>query len=134
PRCEESAPLGLGPALLSVAVARLLLPFFGARSALGPAVEVRASLGRRRGKSPGRSTSLDSSLLRKIGSAYNTYRGQLLDLAAHSQDLIGDAGPRQESLRKIAAARPEYVFTPLTVAYLESAFLAELGGSGPARR
>jgi intein/homing endonuclease len=131
PESVDSCPMGLGASHLSSVIARLLLPFFQGRSALGPAAERRIVLSV---SVPGESrkhASLRSPLLHKIGSAYGTYRGKLLDLAAHAQDLLGSPewAPGEE-LRKVASSRPEDVFTPLTVAYLEQAFLGE-GASRP---
>lgn len=126
PESLERGPLSLGPERFLSVIARLLLPFFSGRSALAPAAERRVVLAVS-GPEPSRKyASLCSPLLRRIGSAYATYRGELLDLAAHAQDFLGSPAwyPGGE-LRKVATSRPEDVFTPLTVAYLERAFLGE---------
>lgn len=137
PETRSMSPMDLGPQHFMVALARLLMPLFASRSALAPAVEKRVvtiSLGSPE-KEKKASSSHSTELLRKIGAAYNSYRGQLMDLAAHSQDLIaGTAYPFEVELRKLSSAAPEEVFSPLSVAYIKSAFLNEVGPrheSGP---
>lgn len=137
PETRSMSPMDLGPQHFMGALARLLMPLFASRSALAPAVEKRVvtiSLGSPE-KEKKASSSHSTELLRKIGAAYNSYRGQLMDLAAHSQDLIaGTAYPFEVELRKLSSAAPEEVFSPLSVAYIKSAFLNEVGPrheSGP---
>jgi len=127
---DEKAPMDLGPGHFLGPLARLLIPFFSQRSALSPAVEKRIIVisGGRPGKEKKSSSSHSSELLRKIGAAYNSYRGQLMDLVAHSQNFIGEvAYPFQADFRKLSSASPEEIFSPLSVAYIQSAFLDEVG-------
>ena len=130
PASDEQAPMKLGPESFLAPLARLLLPLLKDRSALAPSLERRAmSLGDTSDKKEKKgSSSHPSPLLRKIGAAYNSYRAQLMDLVAHAQPLIGEtAYPYQADLRKLSSAAPEEVFSPLSVAYLQSAFLDEVG-------
>lgn len=130
PESDESVPMGLGPGHFLGPLARLLMPFFSQRSALAPAVEKRIIViaGGPTGKEKKATSSHSSELLRKIGAAYNSYRGQLMDLVAHSQNLIGEvAYPFQADFRKLSSASPEEIFSPLSVAYIQSAFLDEVG-------
>lgn len=97
------------------------------RSALAPAVERRVLMvsGTPQKEKRGCS-SLSSDLLRKIGAAYNSYRDQLMELAAHAQDLLEGASSSPTSeFRKLSSASAEEVFSPLTVEYLQQAFLDE---------
>lgn len=106
------------------------MPLFSQRSALAPAIEKRIIVvaGGPPGKEKKSSSSHSTELLRKIGAAYNTYRGQLMDLVAHSQNLLAEvAYPFQADFRKLSSASPEEIFSPLSVAYIKSAFLDEVG-------
>jgi len=108
-------------------LARLLSPLMSMRSALGPVVEQRVIIicGRGGDGACPRHSARKSELLDKIGSAYNGYREQIIDVAAHSPDFMQyfEAG----SLQKMASAEVSEMFTPLTVSYLKDAFLDEFG-------
>lgn len=121
PAVEERQDVKLSPDSFSAALASLLLPLLAVRSALAPYVETRVSLAVPREKKT--STSHSSELLRKIGAAYNGYRHSLMSMAATAQDLLPTAAPSDESVRKLASASPESVFTDTTHAYLSGAFL-----------
>lgn len=130
PEGSERAPLSLGPERFMSSLARLLLPLLPHRSALAPSIERRVVMvtGSTPKKEKRASSSHYANLLRKIAAAYNSYREQLMDLASHSQNLIGGAAyPGQSELHKLSAAAPEEVFSPLSVAYIQSAFLDEVG-------
>jgi hypothetical protein len=130
PESDETVPMDLGPGHFLGALAKLLMPLFSKRSALAPAIEKRVVTGGggASGKEKKGSSSHSTELLRKIGAAYNSYRGQLMNLAAHSQTLISESAyPFQSEFRKLSSADPEEIFSPLSVAYLQSAFLNEVG-------
>lgn len=128
PRSKERAPLSLSSSDFIPALVRLLLPLLMDRSAIAPAIERRVIIvsgtppKEKRGCS-----SLSSDLLRKIGAAYNSYRDQLMELAAHAQNLIeGGSSSSQVEFRKLSSASPEEVFSPLSAEYINNAFLDEL--------
>ena len=123
----DSGDLGLDPSKFLPSIGRLLAPFMGLRSALGPFIEKRVTiLSSSPKKEVGPPSSHPSELLRKIGSAYGAYRAQLMDVVANSQDLIEKAAmPRDEELLKVAAASAQEAFTPLSYCYLRDAFLNE---------
>jgi hypothetical protein len=127
PRSNEHAPMKLGPDSFLAPLAKLLLPLFNARSALAPAIEKRVliSEGKTQKEKKG-SSSLSSELLRKMGAGYNTYREQLMNLAAHAQPLLEQTA-RQGDLLKLSAASVDEAFSPLSVAYIKHAFMDELG-------
>jgi hypothetical protein len=66
--------------------------------------------------------------LDKIGAAYNGYRDAIMDVAASSQGLLTE-GSTDEELLKMASVPIEEVFTPLAVAYLQTAYTDEFGVS-----
>jgi hypothetical protein len=130
PGSDERAPMDLGPDHFLGPLARLLLPFMSHRSALAPAVERRVVVisGSLPEKHKRASASHSYEVMRKISAAYNSYRSSLMNLAAYSQDLIEKvAYPSDSELRKLSSASPEEVFSPLSVAYIQSAFLDEVG-------
>lgn len=106
-------------------LARTLLPMLSERSALGPLIEERilmVSLSPK--KEDAEAASLSSKPLRKMGSTYNAYRRDVMDLVAHSQNLLESAAlPQDEDLHKLAAAETGELFTPLTFEYLNTAYL-----------
>lgn len=127
--CDEEHPIGMSPKDFMPALARLLLPLMASRSALGEHVEKRAM---EAFSSPAEikdpPSSHSAEILRKISSAYNGYRRELMDLAAHSQELIPKAAMVAEAeLHKLANATVEDTFTPLSIEYLQRAFLNERG-------
>jgi len=69
-----------------------------------------------------------SELLDKISSAYNGYREQVIDIAAHSSGFMQYF--EAADMQKMASAEVSEMFTPLTVSYLKDAFLDEFGVSG----
>ena len=134
---DECSPMSLGPDHFMSALARLLMPFLAHRSALAPAIERRVVVisGNTPMKEKRSASSLYSDVLRKIAAAYTSYRTQLLDLAAHSHALVGDSSyPSQAEIRKLATAAPEDMFSPLSVAYLQTAFLNEVGARHVSRQ
>lgn len=129
PKVEEKTPVGMRPDLFSPALARLLLPLLLSRSGLGPLVEKRVLVGGDLGEEKrAASSSLSSTLLRKIAAAYNGYRDEVMELAAHAPELLGSAAmPHDARLSKLSSVSVEEVFTPLSVAYFKLAFLDEFG-------
>ena len=130
PKVEEREDLSLDTQDFSPALASLLEPHMGDRSAFGPIIERRvvivAGTTPQGSKKP---SSHPSDLLRKIGAAYNGYRDSLMQFVPHSQDLIEAATPANAvALRKLASAPAEALFTPLSYHYLATAFLDELPG------
>jgi hypothetical protein len=130
-RVGKSEDVPLGPSLFSPALARLLLPLLASRSALGPAVERRiVVLSHHTQKDKKPTASLSSPRLDKIGAAYNGYRSGVMDLVANAQQLVGRAAkPSDFHLLKLAEAPVDEVFTPLSVAYLKTAYMDELGAA-----
>lgn len=130
PQTNEKESVPMGPSFFSPVLAKLLSSLMGERSGLGPAIEKRVLI--IQGKSPEqekRATSHSSPLLRKISAVYNGYRQNVMELVTNSQDLLSSMGtPSIEGLDKFASCPVEEVFTPLSVAYLQSAFLDEVGG------
>jgi hypothetical protein len=127
PHVEDHAPMQLGPEDFVPSLAKLLLPLLASRSALAPAIEHRVlTVSSSPEKKKKASSSHPSLLLSKISAAYNSYRKQLMDLAVHAQPLIAKTA-YQADLLKMATAAPAEVFSPLSVAYLKTAFLDEVG-------
>lgn len=128
PKVDEKTETSMKEQDFSPALARALAPFMDDRSAFGPIIERRVVV---LAGSPPRNTpkasSHSSDLLRKIGSAYNGYREELMQVVSSAQDMI-EAGtsPSDVVLRKLAGASAEQLFTPLTFKYLSGAFLDEL--------
>lgn len=116
-----------GPRDFTPALARMLLPMMLMRSAFGPYVERRVTIIACSPKGEESSSSHPPEILRKIGSAYNSYRRGVMDLVANSQDLIEKAASSGDAdLLKLADASAEDVFTPLAFNYLNDAFMNEL--------
>lgn len=127
PRTEERLPLGLGEDHFAEDLLRVLLPLLMSRSALAPSVERRVVMVRvQPAEKTASRTSISSDVLRKISAAYNDYRASLVDLVPHAQTLLGSSGSSGE-LQKWASAPVEQVFSPLSVAYIKTAFLDEVG-------
>lgn len=128
-KSDEKEEVPMGPSFFSPVLAKLLFSLMGSRSAFGPSIEKRVLVtpGKTE-ESEKRATSHSSALLRKMGAAYNGYRQNVMELVANTQDLILSAGlPPSGDLYKLASAPVEEVFTPLSFAYLTSAFLDEMG-------
>jgi hypothetical protein len=127
-RSRDYTPMPLSRGNFASDLAKLLLPFMGARSALAPAIEHRALVLSGSGKEKKSSASSQpSELLRKIGAAYNGYRTTLMDLVTNSQSLLKTAAPQGSDLQKLASAEADQLFTALSVHYLRDAFWEETG-------
>jgi hypothetical protein len=128
PKSEDRLDVPMGPSFFSPLLAHLLAPLMASRSALGPAIEKRvlvASTGPK--EKQGSYPSLSSGLLRKIGAAYNSYRDGVMELVAHTQDLVASmTTASSEHLHKFASAPVDEIFTPLSVSYLKQAFWDEV--------
>jgi len=130
PSVEESTPVGMGVDKILPVLVRLLLPLLAARSALGPAIERRVVIC---GPSSGKvlpNTSHHSDLLHKIGAAYNGYRQELMEVVPEAADLFHSTVCVGDELQKLASVPVNKMFTPLTVAYLQDAFMDEVGNCG----
>jgi LAGLIDADG DNA endonuclease family protein len=129
PRSGDSSPVDMGTDFFSSGLARMLLPLLADRSLIAPMIEQRVlivlSTSPEQKKNP---SSHSSDLLRKMGSAYNTYRTGVMDLVSNAQSLIASAtSPEETALHKIAHAPVEETFTPLSAAYIKLAFWDEVG-------
>ncbi len=131
PKSEDTDEVPMGPDAVSPILARLLSSLLGGRSGLGPFVEQRVCvLSKNPTEEPPKGTSHSSPLLRKIGSAYNGYRKNVMELVAHSQELMTLEGMPSDGM-KLASASVDDVFTPLSVSYLTTAFMDEVGPATP---
>jgi len=128
PKMDETGDESLKEQDFSPVLAQLLAPFMGERSAFGPVIERRVLvIAGVPPKSEKRASSHPSDLLRKIGSAYNSYRANLMQLVANAQDMIEAATSADDvMLRKFASVSAEELFTPLSFKYLSGAFMNEL--------
>lgn len=128
PKSDEKDGKELKPHDFSPVLAQLLAPFMDERSAFGPVIERRVLvIAGVPPKSTKTASSHPSDLLRKIGSAYNSYRANLMQLVANAQDMIEAATSADDvMLRKFASVPAEELFTPLSFKYLSSAFMNEL--------
>jgi hypothetical protein len=133
---DEGKSLDLSPSRFHDGLARMLIPLLLGRSMLGPYIERRVIVvvgkpaSETSEKTKG-SSSLSSLPLRKMSSAYSEYRHGVMELVPHSQDLIGGIAGRNIDLTKLAVADANSIFTPLSVAYIQDAFLDELPGGSP---
>lgn len=128
PKTDEKDGKALKPQDFSPGLAQLLASFMADRSAFGPVIERRVVvIAGIPPKSMTKAASHPSDLLRKIGSAYNSYRANLMQLVANAQDMIEAATPVDDVvLRKYASVSAEELFTPLSYQYLKGAFMNEL--------
>jgi hypothetical protein len=128
-KSDESEPMGLSHEKFMPVLANLLSSLIPHRSLLAPAIENRVTMSDpEKLASIPRAPSHSRELLDKIGSAYNGYRKEVMDLVAHSQHLLSSVGAG-EPLRKMAAADSHAIFSPLSAAYLLYAFDEEYGRS-----
>lgn len=128
---EVPEHIDLSPNRFREGLARMLIPLLLGRSMLGPYIERRVLVvvGKPASESSEKTkgtSSLSSLPLRKMSSAYNEYRRGVMELVPHSQDLIGGIAGRNVDLTKLADADAGTIFTPLSVAYIQDAFLDEL--------
>lgn len=129
PKVAEADSMEMGVEHFSPILARKLLPLLEKRSALGPFIERRVVFSSAGSNSLSASpSSHPSELLRKIGSAYNGYRNQVMNITASTQTLLGSkvVSSGTDSC-KLASAEPEDLFTPLSFRYLTDAFMDEVG-------
>jgi len=128
PKTEsEGSEVELSPDKFMPGLARKLLPLFGMRSALGPAIERRIIIISEGPKKEEKvASSHPAEVLRKIGAAYNAYRTQLMDIVPSAQDLIEKTASVDGELKKIASVSAEEAFTPLSYQYLSDAYLDEV--------
>lgn len=126
PKSDERDSFSLTSDSASPSLARLLLPFLLMRSMLGPMIESRVLSIRSDAKeASAKSSSLSTTLLRKISSAYNGYRDNVISLVT-SQELL----PQMVGGIKLASVPVDEMFTPLSAAYMKLAFMDEVGVVG----
>jgi hypothetical protein len=130
----SDAPSTLDSSMISPIIAKLLLPFMLQRSAIAPQIEHRVTRisatpvdGEATNNRTLDITSDEGDLLKKVGSAYYSYRNSLMDLLPHVQPLAGSLSGIDNALAKVASCDVEQVFSPLTVAYVKTAFMNEVG-------
>lgn len=129
-KSEDDIPAGLSASEFMPALARMLLPVMGGRSALGPIIEKRTTiLAIVPTPELQKASSLSEDLLRKMGAAYNGYRREVLELVTNAQNFIERTRTAEADLSKLAFASVEEVFTPLAFEYLTNAFMDELPSS-----
>lgn len=134
-RSDEASSVQMSEDDFMPALARILRPLMGKRSGLGPYVERRVvMISSSSPKSEVKeASSLPAETLRKIGSAYDSYRRGVMELVASTQDLIKSAASSTDvELHKLAEAQPEELFTPLAYQYLSGAFKDEAPFAIPA--
>lgn len=128
PRSNEEEALSLSAESFSHVLAHFLAPFMGARSCLGPCIEARVAVaGMPSSQMKKEASSLSSELLRKIGSAYNGYRRSVMNLVSNAPSLMASTTSQNGELLKVAQAPLTEMFTPLSAAYLKTAYYDELG-------
>lgn len=126
-RSGEREDMGVGPDNFLPALAQILMPLMAQRSFLAPEIERRVVMTStdERPKTA-RAPSHSKELLDKIAAAYNGYRQDAMELAAHSSRLLSTAGT-SKSLLKSASAEQHEVLSPLSSAYLRYAYDDEFG-------
>ena len=127
PKVEGSTPVGFGA--FSDLISSLLAPLLALRSSFGPIIERRVILisSKSSPESVKKASSLSSTLLGKIASAYNGYRSGLMEHVAQAQELMSDSGLVDSDLSKLAQVPSDELFTSLSVSYLKLAFWDEVG-------
>jgi hypothetical protein len=131
-KSDDHESMGVEPRNFLPALAEVLAPLFAKRSFLAPELEHRASLLPTDVKTKSaRAPSHSRELLDKIAAAYNGYRRDVMELAAHSQHLL--ALTVDGSFRKLSAAPMHEIFSPLSAAYLKFAYADEFGVSSPSQ-
>lgn len=127
PRTDEVKGIDLDKGSFRTALAKLLQPLMELRSALGPVVEKRMVLSSDKPvEKEASAPSHHGELLATISATYNGYRHGVMELVAHSQDLLA-SGHSGSEFQKLANAEPESIFTPLSVAYLQNAYMDAFG-------
>jgi len=127
---KDDAEIKQSPDKFNHVLAQLLLPLLAGRSMLGPFIERRTIVvvgsPRSASEENKKSTSShSSSSLRKMSSAYDSYRHGVTEMVAHSQDLLGELAGGDTHLSKLSSAPADQIFTPLSVAYIQDAFRDE---------
>lgn len=129
PKSSEHESVPMGPEHVSPVLARLLASLIGGRSGFGPSIEKRVLvISKNHSQEKTKTSSLSSNLLRKMGAAYNGYRKSVMELVAHSQELMSSEGMPSDSY-KLASVSVDVLFTPLSVQYFGNAFMDEVGTS-----
>jgi hypothetical protein len=125
-KSKHTDPMEMGHEHFMPALAELLMPHMHSRCCFGPVIEQRVTI-IRMGASPQHKmpTSHSEGLLDKISAAYNGYRDSLMKVATESQNSFGKH--TSGVLYKMASATMEDVFTPLSIAYMQTAHLDAFG-------
>jgi len=131
-RCPAMAPMSLSllPSLLSA-----LLPLFPHRSGFHAPLEdrgllIRVQIEKKAGEQPNLDSllleaSLPEGFLSKLGSLYRSYRDGLMELLPQAQTALAGCDP-EGKVAFVHGPAPEDLFTPLSYAYFQKAFLDEL--------
>jgi hypothetical protein len=127
---KDDSGIKQSPEKFNHALAQLLLPLLAGRSMLGPFIERRTIIvvgasSKQHDEMKKGTSSHSSSSLRKMSSAYDSYRHGVTEMVAHSQDLLGELAGGDTHLAKLADAPADQIFTPLSVAYIQDAFQDE---------
>lgn len=126
-RSNEREDMGVKAGNYLPALAEMLSPLMSKRSFLAPEIERRiVMVSTDKPTKTAQAPSHSKDLLDKIAAAYNGYRQDMLELAAHSQHLLASAGTTS-SLQKLAAVPMSEVFSPLSAAYIRYAYDDEFG-------
>ena len=132
PDVEEEEQMDVKPQCFNRLLAGLLLPLLSGRSSFGPSIERRVTILVVGGKPEfSRATSPPSELLHKMGSAYKGYRRSLMNAIPQMEPVVRDSSSGE--LCKLASGSLDNLLTPLSHAYLQGAFMDELGGEKKAR-
>ena len=129
PKSEGEDPMDMGASSFNPGLAQLLCSLMSERSALGPFIEKRVLMSGDgvAEKKEAHAPRHNKNLMNKLGAAYNGYRKGALELVVHSQDLL--SGTPGSEFSKLASTQADRVFTPLSVAYFQTAFMDEFGDS-----
>lgn len=126
-RSNEREDMGVKAENYLPALAEMMSPLMSKRSFLAPEIERRVVMtSTDQLAKTARAPSHSKDLLDKIAAAYNGYRQDMMELAAHSQHLLASAGTTS-SLQKVASVPMSEVFSPLSAAYLRYAYDDEFG-------
>lgn len=129
-RSNDREDMGVKAENFMPALAELLTPIFAKRSFLAPEIERRVVMAStKEDPKTASAPSHSKDLLDKIAAAYNGYRQDVMELAAHSQHLLSTVGT-SNPLRKVASVPASEVYSPLSAAYLRYAYEDEFGTRG----
>lgn len=128
PKCESDGSESVERGSFSRALANVLSTLLEKRSSFGPFVERRIVFTQGNLQKRASAPTHSADLMAKLGSSYSSYRQSAIEMIAHTQDLLRENTTSGE-LDKLAGVEPEELFTPLSVAYLQLAYMDEFGVS-----